>query len=380
MGKLLLLIVTPVALGLSMLLLSSARDAIGSADTTLNRRSDAVVARELALSGLADAESSLLPAIAVRAIYEGRRDFVSGIGSGSYTTTIETAGAVHTITSTGRSGGQSATVRRAYLADYVPAFMSLAVLTDNNMVLHTPLTVRAESPDVNASIQTNNNLQVLGGPIAVQGFGLYAGGISLNTGVPAEQMFTPQVNAAGAAVTQRVPPIVIPPIVPSTYAGFATRRTDGDLRLSGEVQLGTRENPTIWYVNGSLDTSGDVTLNGYGIFLVDDEVRFTHNVTAASMDESNAAFYSGGHIKVMNGSLDIAGQLFANGSVELKEDTNLTGSVVARNVMNTLGPVTITYRPPSPALTAPFWPQIVAGTVNPTAAPRGVRVVEYREW
>src|SRR5688500_17706297 len=112
MGKLLLLVITPTALGLSMLLLGSARDSIGNADNTLNRRSDVVVAREVALSGLADAESTLLPAIAQVAIYDGRRDFHSAAGVGTYTTTIQTAGPVHTITSVGTVNRQTATVRR----------------------------------------------------------------------------------------------------------------------------------------------------------------------------------------------------------------------------------------------------------------------------
>lgn len=380
MGKLLLLIITPVALGISMLLLSSSRDAIGTADNTLNRRADAVVAREIALSGLGDAESALLPAVAHEAIYSGSRSFEAVSGGGSYEATVQTTGPVHTVTSTGYFNQQQATVRRTYRGEYVPAFMSLAVLTDNNMVLHTPLTINTESPDVNASIQTNNNLQIMGGPIDIAGYGLYVNQLSLNTGVPAEEMFDPPVALLNGPVAQQTEAIAIPPIVPAAYAGYATRTTIGNVQLSGNVALGTRENPVIWYISGSLDTSADVMLSGYGIFLVNGEVRFSHNVRAASMDESNAAFYSGGHIKVIQGSLSVAGQLFANGNVELKEYTTLTGSIVARNTMNTLGPVTINYRPPSTALTSPFWPQIVAGVVNPTAVPRGIRVESYREW
>jgi hypothetical protein len=380
MGKLLLLLITPTAIGLSMLLLGSARDAIGSADSTLNRRSDVVVAREVALSGLADAESTLLPAVSQVAIYDGQRDFAAAVGAGTYVTVIHTAGPVHTITSIGTVNGQTATIRRVYRAEYVPAFMGMAVVTENNIVLHSPLTVRAESPDINASVWTNHNFEVNGGPISVEGYAFHAGVLGLHTGVPASQMFMPVSNPDNAPVSQVVAPMVIPPIVPSAYALFATRQTLGDLRLSGDVMLGTRENPTIWYVDGALDTSADVTLHGYGIFLVNNEVRFTHNVRSANMGESNAAFYSGGHIKVMSGALDIAGQLFANGNVELKENTNLVGSLVARNVLNTLGPVTITYRPPTAALTNPFWPQVVGGIVNPTAVPAGLRVESYREW
>jgi hypothetical protein len=380
MGKLLLLIVMPVALGTSTLLLSSSRDALGSADSTLNSRSDEVVARELALSGVAEAESALLPVIARSPAYTGARTFTASISGGTYSATIATAGATHTITSTGTMNGHSVAVGRVYRAEFVPDFMGNAVFTDNNLLLNSPLTIRAESPDLNGNVRTNHNFQINGGPTAVNGFALHAGQLNLNTGVPAPQIFTPPVNPTNAPVTQAVAPITIPALVPANYAGFANRQTLGDLTLSGNVVLGTRENPTIWYVAGALQTSANVTLSGYGVFLVRDEVRFSHHVWTQAMDESNAAFYSGGHIKVINGSLDIAGQLFANGNVELKEYTNLTGSLVARNTLNTLGPVTIIYRHPAQALTERFWPQVVGGSIHASAVPTGVVMSSYREW
>src|SRR5687768_1578231 len=264
MGKLLLLIIVPVALGMSTLLLSSARDALGSADNSLNRRSDEVVAREIALSGLGEAEGSLLPAIARSTTYTGSRTFAASIAGGSYNATIATTGATHTITSTGTINGHSSTVGRVYRALLVPGFMGKAGTIRGNLEVQNNFTLTSVDPERNADVQTNGNFTLKSGVTNMTGFGLYGGNIVYENGQTAAQAFRPNYNPTGLPTARQVPPVPFPTFLAATYAPMATRTTVGELRLNGNVTLGTRENPTIWYVAGTIRTTGPVTVTGYG--------------------------------------------------------------------------------------------------------------------
>ena len=89
----------------------------------------------------------------------------------------------------------------------------------------------------------------------------------------------------------------IPTFNPDDYIGIATSITNGNLTLHGTTNLGTIDNPGIWYVDGDLDFRG--TVEGYGIFIVTGVVNFHGNITVNGLDTdgSNVAFYSQGGVE-----------------------------------------------------------------------------------
>ncbi len=381
MGKLLLLIIMPAALGMSTLLLSSSRDAIGSADRTLNNRSDEVVARELALSGAAEAESALLPAINRTPTYAGSRSFTASMGGGTYNASIATSGATHTITSTGTVNGHSATVSRVYRALLVPAFMGRAGTIRGNLEIQNNFTLTSVDPERNADVQTNGNFTLKSHVTTMTGFGLYGGNVVYENGQTAAQAFRPNYNPTNLPTAQRVPAVPFPTFLAATYLPLQTRLTTGELQLNGNYTLGTRENPTIWYVNGTIRTTGPVTISGYGVFIVSGNVYFGHNVVpATSIEESMMGLYAQGNIEVTAPSLTMAGQMFAAGNIKTMSNTRLRGSFATGGNLQMSGAFHVDYLPASSALTDRLWPQVVGTTVNPSAVPAGVQVASYREW
>jgi hypothetical protein len=362
-------------------LLSSTRDAIGAADSTLNSRSDEVVAREIALSGLADAESALLPGISRSTTYSGARTFARSVAGGSYSATITTAGVTHTIRSAGTINGHTATVNRVYQAELVPGFMGRAGMVRGNFEARNDLTMTSSDPERNADLQTNSNFTLAGGTTNLAGFGLYGNNLTISNGQTAAQAFRPQYNPTGLPVAQRVPPVPFPTFVAATYLPLADRVHYGELRLNGNITLGTREDPLIWYVDGTVVTTGPVTVSGYGVFIVTRNLYFGHNVLpAVSAEESMMGLYVQGNIEVQAPSLTLTGQMYAHGNILTMSNTRLRGSFATYGNLQMGGPFLVEYVPASSSLTELFWPQVVGGVVNSTAVAAGVKVTSYREW
>ena len=128
-----------------------------------------------------------------------------------------------------------------------------------------------------------------------------------------------------------------------------------DVHLSGHYNLGTRENPTIWYVSGNIKTKRPTTFSGYGVFIVKGNVEFYHDVSGDS-EETMLGFYTPGSILLKESGISLRAQLFANGGVEFESDVTLYGNITTSGKVEFKGAASLYYRPASPALTEPFWP------------------------
>jgi hypothetical protein len=169
------------------------------------------------------------------------------------------------------------------------------------------------------------------------------------------EIFAPNSNPGGLPSVQKVDPVEMPDFDPSEYSSIATKVSTKALNLSGHYTLGTYDNPVIWHVQGALSTAGAVSFSGYGVFIVDGSIEISHHITSdAAASESTLGFYTAGSVDIRKGSLELAGQLYANDNIRLAANTTIKGSMTADNIAIG-GDLNIIYREASSALTRPFW-------------------------
>lgn len=357
MGKLLLFLTAAAALAYGVSAVSGPGQHVAAAEGRLHDHADGVLARQVALSGLNVAAHSVRAAYAVASVAEGAyggpaRMEVPHQG-GAASVSIEVAADRVTVESVGRHGERAHLVRAVYAVQKTyppPLFMRQAMLSRDNIEIDHDFTLRSP-PGETGSIQTNASLQIGAGTSSINGVGYYGRSAEVKNGQSVTDVFT---SDAASALSWR-PPVLVPTFLAETHRTKATRQFPGGTALSGNYMLGTRENPAIWYVDGDLRTTGDVTFSGYGVLVVKGKIEVSHHVqTAGAAGESALGLYVNGNIELKKASLQVAGQWLANGKVELDSYTRLTGTMTAQKV-ELKGPVTIDYVPPTGVLTAPFW-------------------------
>ena len=370
MGKMALLIVfaSSAALAVSNV---SRQDSNHKATVVLIDYEEKVLAREVATSWL-NVEIARL-----KNDFEGHRlsHFDAPYNGGYYDINItEAAGdTVHLVVNgyNGHAGYEiSATLVTGSSTEEIPEFFSAGLNLGGNLNIWANTTFRADGLN-NASIRTNGNINVDAGNSLIEGFGWYAGNVVIENGQSAEEIFAPVDNPAGNPVTERMPSVDIPVVNPSELQGSATKTTNGKLELEGEVTLGTINNPTIWYVDGQLSTTVDVEFSGYGIFLVDSNIKFDHN-TYISESGGSVVFIAAGNIEV-NQSVTLTGNMWAQGNINLGGPVTINGSVTLDGNLNIYNPLTINYKAPSASITDKFWEGVT--DVHTDNSTDGVQVI-----
>jgi hypothetical protein len=331
--------------------------------------------------------------LAATGTYTGPMTFAAPYQGGDYAVTLTASGDEYTILSEGRAGTDTSRVQKAYRFERggggpaprpVPAFMGAGITIGNDLSIKHDFTVNAGPGGENANVHANNNVNPTAGRVHIEGFVTYGTNINYNNGETPEGTIFPPSNPSGDPVYSRVPEITIPGFNAADYASLATVTTPGDLALSGNVTLGTKDNPVIWYINGNVTTTGDATISGYGVIIAKGNVTIRHNVwNTTGADESSFALYTGNNLKVDAGSLTLTGQFLVGNDLQTKANTTLVGSVTVGNNLQTQGPFTNNYRPASAALTDPFWPPGPAPAPAPAPVPSGgdrLVVVVTRVW
>ena len=284
----------------------------------------------------------------------------------------------------------------------VPPYMRYAIFTNRSLSLAAIPTVRSNGGNYNADVHTNRQILNLSTSLVglnpVRGFGTYSEsglfGI-LNFG----QAFKPPVNPTGLATSRKVAPVTLPlftsdglirnllgtnstvgqslPAVLERVQDateFVTDFRPARTELFGTMQLGTRENPALIYVDGDL-VLFNVTLRGYGIFVVRGDVIFENTLTGLGsllfgQPESHVAYYTQKNV-IFNGLGDVHGQIVAGGNVSFFLAPRFYGSIAALGSVDLVGLPSIFFTPPSPALTT-----ILPG--NPTQ--KILKETSVREW
>lgn len=237
----------------------------------------------------------------------------------------------------------------------IPPFFASGLNIELNIEMNAATKVLAGRQS-NASVHTNQNLKNHSPDSYIEGFGTYRQNIE-NDGGSDEHTFQPKTNPDGSPVTERVDRIDIPALDINLLKSAATKTTSGNLELSGKVQLGSRDNPEIWYVeSGKIFTSNDVQFSGYGVFISDHNVEFYNNTSFAPSGGS-VMFLTSQNFQVDRYVSRLAGNMMANQNFKSDaKDLMLDGSITTiGNNLSINNPLTINYLPPLHTLTDPFW-------------------------
>jgi hypothetical protein len=387
MGKALLifLLLGPLALHFA---LASSRESASAADAVLAGRARREVARQAAYSGLAEAERRVLPALAETGFYGGPEVIEGAYEGGTFRATIafEDDGD-YTLRATGLSDAAEKTVLRTYRLEGeeppVSDFMDPAYFINQNLLSEQRFHVTAEDPTRNVVVHTNKNMYIGHRDTYVTGFARHTWNFELGRGLSATSIFRPNTNPDNLPLHAPAPAIPMPAPDAQRYRSIATRYTPGDLYLSGDVELGTRMNPVVWFVENDLRTSGDVTFSGYGVFIMGNGAQFSRNVTAPAgpNGESTVMYYTNNTVVIKDRPATVTGQFYIGDSLQVDQSVTVVGSVAIYNSMRATAGLTIRNRPSSFALTRVLWPP-GTGPNSDWSAPGAdaIALVSSREW
>lgn len=246
----------------------------------------------------------------------------------------------------------------------LPPFFQYALMAGDEIELDQVVTVsNADAAErfVNPSLFTNGNLELKRDGSRFDGFG-YAG----NDVKPAEyaaRAFQPTYNPQGlAGFHEDVQQIALPEFFAEDLAHLATRVTSDDLVLIGHYELGTYEQPLVWYIDGKVETEGPTTFSGYGLLLVREDVKIKHSVeTLGTPEDTRLGLFAEGKIEIKTEEpLVLSGDVFTADNLLVEGSLTLTGSLTTLKTLkikdNDTGPSTIRYRRPSSVLTDLVWP------------------------
>ncbi len=239
------------------------------------------------------------------------------------------------------------------MAESAPDFMSYAVLTDDDLRITGNAGAASAYADgsMDANFHTNGKLTVDGkGTKRIAGQGTYVDGIK---GKHADTKFDPvgggKATASGSIID--LPDFRIDEYLELAQPGYSAESTT----LTGTYAPGgTRDKPFVYHVDGDL-TVGDLTVDGYVMFLVEGDITFTGNARVGSSgygesDESSIAFYSADEI-TMNGNTEVWGQLYSAGDFTIGGTADVYGSITSGGKLSLKGDPTFHYREASAALT-----------------------------
>lgn len=252
----------------------------------------------------------------------------------------------------------------------IPPFMRYAVFSGGNMNINGGVTITHAGNNLNANVHVNGNF-VMHGMNSINGFLTYTGFANSNPPWALNTQINPISNPENLPRHFQTSPINIPTFDPDQYLSKATDIFYGNRTFSGNITLGTKENPRIIYVTGDLILNGQIT--GYGLFISKGQTIIIGNVTLNSPDPnfSNIGIYSGGDL-IVNGNVTLNGQIFSNRNVVFNGNNNVYGNVIARQQVNFNGQVDIYYKPTGEYLTKPIWGQTSNNIVQ-------VRIIHYYE-
>lgn len=341
---------------------------LASTEQQLAEHQHQVLARNAALAGYQKARQALTEHFGTTAIAPGTFE------GAAYQVVLEPNGSVVKITSTGTSTTADgkpvqhkivAEIKRETISpmvDTAPPFMQYALLVEDDLTLKgnilTDVYISGNMRSaLNANIHTNGTLSLSGNAATVRGFGTYVTGVSGNAN-HLKRAFNPYHNPTGNLGYGPAPRVEIPVYDAATYLSRVSvdRTSHSSVTLSGTLDLGgTREDPYVWHVKGSLTATGGVTIKGYTLFLVDGQVNLGGNVVAGETgwdgaDESSVAFYSAGDV-TLTGNGTIYGQINTSGNMKMSGTPSIYGSLTTGGTFTMSGTPNIYYRTASPALT-----------------------------
>jgi hypothetical protein len=217
------------------------------------------------------------------------------------------------------------------------AFLTYAVIGGEEVTLNgEPIIVRENvNPQLNANVHSNNEVILNGEKIYVKGFVTYNDNIIIDGD---DIRITPAINPKNLPQHYQVSSVNIPGIDIKDYKSIADIVYDSDKELSGNINLGSETDPVVIYVGENLYLD-NITFNGYGIILVEDEVEVVSDTRTSSPhpDHSKVLIVSGGKFKLNNSSTTLHASVYAKNEININaEDAAIEGSLATlrKNTLN----------------------------------------------
>jgi hypothetical protein len=375
MGKVVLLAI--VAFGiLATYQTASQQGSMNSSSSKVSRDQHEVLARTTSMAGYNVAKQRLTESFADHLI-------TGTHAGGNYVTKVSVNGLHAKIESYGTILDAAAdTVGYTILAEFeyrhvvegtLPEHMGYALLSHGNIEMNgnSVIDVYGVYPTVNANAHTNSDIMIKAPNASVSGFGSYSGADNTSKGAPT--YFHPNYNPDGLPTAYHEPTQIDIPFYDAaehTSKVVVDSVSTSAVNLAGSYSLGgTREDPYVWHIQNDLQITGNTQLSGYTMFIVDGDIQIGGTVQSINSgyagDESSTAFYAGGSVAVL-GTIDIWGQIYANGNVTFVAGTpDFYGTITNRGGTEFKGTPSLHYRTASPALTV-IWDNLV--------------MIAYSEW
>lgn len=233
----------------------------------------------------------------------------------------------------------------------LPHALRYALVSGDDLVLNDNMTIRdATGRRRNANIHTNGNLAIRRSTL-VQGFGTYSSTLTEEK-VSARAVFRPNVNRGGIGVF-RHPIIHLPDADPARWEQLATRVYASSTTLTGDLNIGTEQQPGIWLIKGHLNLKASV--RGTGIILVEGDLRL-YGGNAASVirnEDEHLCIVAAGNVFAENAKQTAS--IVAGGSVYSSGNVFLYGSLLAHGAVRSSGTLDIYYRPLPAAVASLIW-------------------------
>lgn len=174
-----------------------------------------------------------------------------------------------------------------------------------------------------------------------------------------DEIAQPNYNPADLPGNLLVDRIEIPYLDVQAHRRMANRATKRNLVLEGHYDLGTEDNPVVWYVGGNVSTRGNVTFSGFGVLLVKGSISISHDISDADgSSETRLGLYADNGITFRSDNLTVAAHVFSNSNVMMQRTLTLYGNITAGGIVGYFSPGKhqLFYREPPRALTDIFWP------------------------
>lgn len=397
MGQAATLLVAAGALALSMIVFAMQRDTF-DADERLYVHTNTEVAREAALAGLQVTVRKLAEDPLKGSWTDGnkyyRKDSYRG---GSYEIDVRVTdpcpeekpdciGDMVDVIARGMSGGEERVIYARYTRDMsnagIPPSFKYGIIAEKDISLKGTADINS-LPGHNVMIHSNGTLSV-SGAARVYGFGTYSGAkmkdsdeknlenyfIPTSPYVPEERVTHVDRIEIATLDWDQLKAIVGGPYKGNfTFGGGPPREINGiDLLqgVQGFIGSGTKENPYIFVVDGSIEFFNPTRFNGYAIIAATGGISINHGrgdvladlttddppqtkLLLASKDGSFTA-----------GNAQINATIYTEGGVKLSGTMDITGGIIAQGGdLELSGTPQVTYATPAEAIVTPGFESVI---------------------
>jgi cytoskeletal protein CcmA (bactofilin family) len=264
------------------------------------------------------------------------------------------------VTSIGTYNGSTKTIRAVVKlpgSDVMraPKFLRYSIASELNLTLGGNITIKDDNnPQWNADVHTNQSFFMNGNNI-INGFLTYLGTAGSSPSHRINTNINPNQNPDLKPNYYKTSELAIPNFNPEEFKDVAHEILTGNVTISGNKTLGTKDNPKIIYVEGTLTISGNFT--GYGAIVVKGSVVTNGNIDFTAYDPSgnNLGIYTDGSVSINGGT--VKSQILAGGNVTIGSNSKVYGGITTKGSMAFQGGAEFNYRPATPELTDPFFPR-----------------------